>query len=77
MNPRANATLEPPRGADRSVMLEREPSQHEVRCGMCGKTMFVDEETFWFVNDAIKAGLDVPFRCEKCKQEYDDLVYEG
>jgi hypothetical protein len=30
-----------------------------------------------FVQEAIKAGLDDPFRCVKCKEEYDDLTYEG
>ena len=51
--------------------------KHEVRCGMCGSIIYVDEATFRFVEDAIKAGLDDPFRCEKCKEEYDDLAYEG
>ena len=41
------------------------------------KIIYVDEATFSFVGDAIKAGLDNPFRCEVCKEEYDDLVYEG
>ena len=50
---------------------------HEVRCGMCGRVIYIEEETFNFVSDAIKAGLDDPFRCELCKEEYDDLVYDG
>lgn len=54
-----------------------EQNQHEVRCGMCGSTFYVHEETFRFVQDAIKSGLDDPFRCAKCKEEYDDLAYEG
>lgn len=52
-------------------------AEHEVRCGMCGRFLYVDEETFRFVQDAVKAGLDDPFRCAKCKEEYDDLAYEG
>jgi len=44
---------------------------------MCGKIIYVDEETIRFVSDAIKAGLDGPFQCEICKEEYDDLVYDG
>ncbi len=54
-----------------------EQCQCEVRCGMCGKIIYVDEETIRFVSDAIKAGLDGPFQCEICKEEYDDLVYDG
>jgi hypothetical protein len=52
-------------------------NQHEVRCGMCGKFIYVEEQTFSFVSEAIKSGLDDPFRCELCKEEYDDLAYEG
>jgi hypothetical protein len=62
---------------DGPTSSKTEHNQHEVRCGMCGSTLYVDEETFRFVQDAIKAGLDDPFRCAKCKEEYDDLAYEG
>jgi hypothetical protein len=33
--------------------------------------------TFDFVSDAINSGLNDPFRCELCREEYDDLVFEG
>ena len=56
-------------------MTER--NEHEVRCAMCARTVYVDEETFDFANEAIESGLDNPFRCEICAEEYDDLVYEG
>lgn len=59
------------------TVFKTERNQHEVRCGMCGTIIYVDEETFSFVEDAIKAGLDDPFRCARCKEEYDDLAYEG
>jgi hypothetical protein len=54
-----------------------EKNDHEVRCGMCGRTVYVAEATYRFASDAIKAGLDNPFRCEVCDEEYDDLAYEG
>ena len=54
-----------------------ERNEHEVRCGMCARPVFVDEETYLFTSDAIKSGLDNPFRCEVCAEEYDDLAYEG
>lgn len=60
-----------------STVLETDRNRHEVHCGMCGKVTYVQEDTFAFVSDAIKAGLDAPFRCERCKDEYDDLAYEG
>jgi hypothetical protein len=59
------------------TVFKTERNQREVRCGMCGRIIYVENETFDFVRDAIKAGLDDPFRCELCKEEYDDLVYEG
>lgn len=59
------------------TMFKTDRNQQEVRCGMCGTIIYVDAVTFNFVNEAINAGLDDPFRCELCKEEYDDLAYEG
>jgi hypothetical protein len=59
------------------TVFKTERNQHEVRCGMCGRIIYVPEESFGFVRDAINAGLDDPFHCERCKEEYDDLYYEG
>jgi hypothetical protein len=58
-----------------AFMTER--NQHLVHCGMCARDVYVDEETYDFVSDAIKAGLDSPFLCDFCNEEYDDLAYEG
>ena len=58
-----------------SFLTER--NDHEVRCGMCARNVFVDEDTYRFASDAINSGLDNPFRCEVCSEEYDDLAYEG
>lgn len=52
-------------------------NKHEVRCGICARSVEVDEEIYRFLSDAISSGLDNPFRCEICQAEYDDLVYEG
>ncbi len=56
--------------------FKTERNQHEVRCGICGRFIYVDDETFGFMDDAIKAGIDDPFHCEQCKEGYDDLAYE-
>ena len=58
-----------------SFMTER--NEHEVRCGMCARAVYVDEETYRFASEAIESGLDNPYRCEVCGEEYDDLAYEG
>jgi len=58
-----------------AFMTER--NEHEVRCGMCARPVYVDEDTYNFVAQAVASGLDYPFRCEICEAEYDDLAYEG
>jgi hypothetical protein len=54
-----------------------EQNEHEVRCGMCARAVYVNEETYRFASEAMESGLDNPFRCEVCAEEYDDLAYEG
>jgi len=58
-----------------SVMTDE--NQHEVRCGMCARELYVDNEGYRLYMEAMNSGLDNPFRCETCNEEYDDLVYEG
>lgn len=58
-----------------SIMTDE--NQHEVRCGMCAKELYVDEHDYQLYSEALLAGLDNPFRCEICAEEYDDLAYDG
>ena len=74
LKPHSHPDEQPAHGPT-SFMTELE--EHEVRCGMCARSVDVDEETYRFVCEAIESGLDNPFRCEICAEEYDDLVYEG
>jgi hypothetical protein len=55
-----------------SFMTDR--NEHEVRCGLCARAAYVDEESFRLVSEAIDSGLENPFRCEICAEEYDDLA---
>jgi len=48
----------------------------EVRCGICARSVFIDEETYGFGSDEIKSGLENPFRCEDCGEDYDDLAQD-
>lgn len=57
--------------------LTTEENEHEVRCGMCAREIFVDEATYLASKEAVDSGLDNPFRCVVCAEEYDDLAYEG
>ena len=65
---------QPPHSAS-AIMTDKH--QHEVRCGMCAKELYVDDEGYRLYMEAINSGLDNPFRCEVCNEEYDDLAYEG
>ena len=58
-----------------SIMTD--DKQHEVRCGMCARELYVDEGEYRYYAEALLSGLDNPFRCEICNEEYDDLAYEG
>jgi hypothetical protein len=50
-------------------------NQFEVHCEVCGGAFFVDERTFEAIAEAIREGLDNPFICLDCQQEYDELAY--
>lgn len=49
----------------------------EARCGMCGGFFYVDEATAKAIGVAAETGLDNPFKCSDCRDEYDELAYEG
>jgi len=57
------------------TVFKTERNQHQTRCGMCGNIIYVEEATFNFVHD-FNSGLDDPFCCEVCKEEFNDLAYE-
>jgi hypothetical protein len=52
-------------------------NRYMLNCGGCGRHLFVDEEIFTRINTVIQAGLDNPFCCVDCEEEYDELFYEG
>jgi hypothetical protein len=58
-----------------SIMTD--DNQHEVRCGMCAREIYVDEDAYRYYSETLLSGLDNPFRCEVCSEEYDDLAYAG
>lgn len=51
-------------------------NQHEVRCGTCARELYVDDDGYGLYMNAMRSGLDNPFRCEIC-EEYDDVIYLG
>ena len=43
--------------------------QHEVRCGLCAREVYVDEAAYQFYTEAIVSGMENLFRCEVCSEE--------
>jgi hypothetical protein len=50
-----------------SIMTD--DNQHEVRCGMCAREIYVDEDAYRHYTEVLVSGLDNPFRCEICGEE--------
>ena len=50
-----------------SIMTD--DNQHEVRCGMCAREIYVDEDAYQYYTETLVSGLDNPFRCEICSEE--------
>ena len=51
-----------------SIMTD--DNQYEVRCGMCARELYVDENAHRIYTEALMAGSENPFRCEVCSEEY-------
>jgi len=68
---------QPPPAIIPATSIMTDDRQHEVRCGMCARELYVDEQAYRYYAEALLSGLDNPFRCEVCAEEYDDLAYEG
>jgi len=52
-----------------SIMTDE--NQHEIRCGMCARELYVDEDSYGYYSEALMSGLDNPSRCEVCNEEYE------
>jgi hypothetical protein len=51
-----------------SIMTD--DNEHEVRCGMCARELYVDETAHRVYTEALIAGSENPFRCELCSEDY-------
>ena len=45
-------------------------NQHEVRCAMCARELYVDDEGYRLYMDSLESGSDNPFFCEVCDDGY-------
>ncbi len=50
-------------------------NHHQINCVDCAKVFYADTATYEGIVRAIEQGLDNPFICEDCRQEYDELAY--
>lgn len=66
---------EQPRVAQPVPIYRISANEYELRCGVCGKIAYADQETASRVKEALGAGLENPFLCEIC-EVYDDLSYD-
>lgn len=55
----------------RPTSIMTDTNQNEVRCGMCARELYVDDEDYPRFSEAIISGSENPFRCEVC-EEYDE-----
>ncbi|HWO00839.1 MAG TPA: hypothetical protein VNS63_16385 [Blastocatellia bacterium] len=72
--PRLRETLDEPRSdADTPTNFKTEVNTHGMLCGVCDGLFYVDEATYNQVRSAIEFDPnDNPFRCDECKEEYDE-----
>ena len=55
---------------------QTENRQQEIRCSVCGKLYFVDDETFRAIEKQMNYDLDNQFLCYDCEREYQDAAFE-
>jgi hypothetical protein len=48
---------------------------HEVQCDVCGKPVFVDDDTKMELERALENGLNGGLVCFRCEEDYDELAY--
>lgn len=66
--------------ADRSEEFAKESKirtdlqDHAVPCSLCFATFYVDKETADHISRAVEAGLDNPFVCSECSEEYEETA---
>jgi hypothetical protein len=53
----------------RAESIMTDENQHEVRCGMCAREIYVDEDAYELYSNALLSGAENLFRCEICSDE--------
>ena len=61
-------------GALAMSRVKTEQNQHEMQCGICFGTFFVDNVTNENVIRGIELGRDNPFVCDDCRAAYEEAA---
>jgi hypothetical protein len=51
------------------------PNQSELICGFCSEAYYVDDVTFRQAVSAMEQGLDNPFCCDECEEDYEEIAH--
>ena len=51
-----------------------EVNTHELNCGGCNRVFYADKMTFDGITKAIQEGLDNPFMCDSCLEDYEAFL---
>ena len=54
--------------------VKTKQNQHEIKCGICFGTFFVDNVTYQNVLRGIELGRDNPFVCDDCQAAYEEAA---
>ena len=59
-----------------SAADETVENRHEIACGVCGRSLYVDAQTAADFERGVEHDLDHQLICFECKQNYEDSVFE-
>jgi hypothetical protein len=73
--PTSRAQYDADRIEDKSTYTEFPTAinQYALNCGICNRTVYVDKQTYRHAARVIEQGLDNPFLCDYCQDEYAEL----
>lgn len=75
---RLRSTLNPeeqPDLVEGPTTYRKGPNRSELICGVCGGTYYVDDVTFQQAMTAMEEGLDNPFCCDDCEEDYEEVSH--
>jgi uncharacterized protein YlaI len=72
---REEATADTPQIDARYGIYKTEQYPHEVLCGSCSRTLYVDNVTFESFARAVELDPDNQFVCDDCLNEYEDTSH--